>query len=63
MATIIDLSSRLSRLHHPARAAASSADVVLFPGVRYERWSEDKAASDQPKARRPRRRDCLDLDD
>lgn len=43
-------------------AGAASADIVLFPGVRYERWTE---AQPQPtKSRRNgRRRDRLELDD
>lgn len=44
------------------RGANSSADIVLFPGVRYERWSEEEAAS-KPRSRRSRRRDRLDLED
>jgi hypothetical protein len=40
--------------------AAGSADIVLFPGVRYERWGEGEPA--KPR-RRARRRDHLDLDD
>lgn len=42
--------------------AAASADIVLFPGVRYERWTEADEASAKPR-RRARRRDHLDLDD
>ncbi len=38
-----------------------SADIVLFPGVRYERAQEDAATSKSRKRRR--RRDHLDLDD
>lgn len=42
--------------------AAGSADIVLFPGVRYERYTEEPAPA-KPRARRARRRDQLDLDD
>jgi hypothetical protein len=41
-----------------------SADVVFFPGVRYERVAEEASATAQEKPRRrsKRRRDHLDLD-
>jgi hypothetical protein len=42
--------------------ASATADIVLFPGVRYERW-EDAHATDEQRSRRTRRRDRLDLDD
>lgn len=41
--------------------ANGSADIVLFPGVRYERAEDDTAAKSRRK--RARRRDHLDLDD
>lgn len=43
-------------------AGAASADIVLFPGVRYERWTEAQPETAKPK-RRARRRDHLELDD
>lgn len=42
--------------------ATGPADVVLFPGVRYERWGEAPPEAAKPR-RRARRRDHLDLDD
>lgn len=42
--------------------AAVSADIVLFPGVRYERWTDAEAEPETPR-RRAHRRDHLDLDD
>lgn len=42
---------------------AVSADIVLFPGVRYERWSDDAAPESDKPRRRARRRDHLELDD
>lgn len=42
----------------PPRAPtmARSAEIILFPGVRYERWSEPVARVDTPtKAKRKRR--------
>lgn len=41
--------------------AGASADIVLFPGVRYERFAEEPTA--KPRGRRSRRRDRLELDD
>ena len=38
-----------------------SADVVLFPGVRYERWTESAPAA--KRGRRSRERDTLELAD
>ena len=42
--------------------ATGSADIVLFPGVRYERWAEAPSEAEAPR-RRVRRRDHLELDD
>jgi len=45
-------------------AGRESADVVFFPGVRYERWGDASAPEpESPKPRRGRRRDHLDLED
>lgn len=44
------------------REPAGPADIVLFPGVRYERWAEGAPEPAKPR-RRARRRDHLDLDD
>jgi hypothetical protein len=41
---------------------AVTADIVLFPGVRYERWAEDEPEAAKPKASR-RRHEHLTLDD
>ncbi|WP_072392110.1 hypothetical protein [Hyphomicrobium sp. CS1GBMeth3] len=41
---------------------ASTADIVLFPGVRYERWAEAPSGVEKSR-RRARSRDHLDLDD
>jgi hypothetical protein len=50
----------------PGRSGSESisADIVLFPGVRYERAGEEPAAPSEakPRGRRSRRRDRLDLD-
>lgn len=43
-----------------AYGAGQSAEIVLFPGVRYERHGEEQAS--KPKKPRQSRRDRLDLD-
>lgn len=47
-----------------ARAAGISAEIVFFPGVRYERW-EDQPPMPAPAKpqKRAKRRDKLELDD
>ena len=43
-------------------APASSCEIVIFPGVRYERW--ETAAKEKPKSPRKRfKRDTLELND
>jgi hypothetical protein len=60
MATILEFRSRTMR--EPARhLSGGSAEIVLFPGVRYERWAEDPQP--KPKAKKARRRDLLELED
>lgn len=64
MASILEFRQpELQPRHVTAKSeGAVSADIVLFPGVRYERWAE---AGDEPtKSRhRVRSRDHLDLDE
>lgn len=63
MASILEFKRSLTsaKAHTAADAARGPADIVLFPGVRYERMTEEPAPA--PKQRsRARRRDCLDLD-
>lgn len=43
-----------------AYGAGQSAEIVLFPGVRYERHGEERAS--KPKKPRRNTRDTLDLD-
>jgi hypothetical protein len=45
------------------RGVVASADIVFFPGVRYERWAEADARPAEKSRHRTRRRDHLDLDD
>jgi hypothetical protein len=69
MATI--LTFRPGELRRDARdlgSAAASAEVIVFPGVRYERWDEAREAQAQlagaSKKRSPsRQRDVLELAD
>jgi hypothetical protein len=64
MATIIEFRSK-SPLQERLAATGSrgaSADVVFFPGVRYERIEPAKE-EERPRGRRSRQRDRLELDD
>lgn len=55
MATLIQLTfpTRKAALRPVARADGKSADVIIFPGVRYERHGV--AAVDKPKRKRKSR--------
>ena len=44
-----------------ARRAGVSAEVILFPGVRYERWEEAHAATPAASEQRFTNRDVLEL--
>ena len=41
--------------------SGASAEIVFFPGVRYERWADE--APDAKAKKRSRRRDKLELQD
>lgn len=41
------------------RTTEASAEIVFFPGIRYERWTEEP----KPVKKSRRRRDRLKLDD
>ena len=45
-----------------ARGASATADIIFFPGVRYERQA-DEPMVEKKQIRRTRRRDRLELDD
>ncbi|HET6320924.1 MAG TPA: hypothetical protein VFF87_02625 [Hyphomicrobium sp.] len=48
--------------HSAQRHDAVAAEVILFPGVRYERWSEGRASAPPPQADGRRDdRDVLEL--
>jgi hypothetical protein len=36
------------------RIERTSAEVVLFPGVRYERWADERAKHEAPRVERDR---------
>jgi hypothetical protein len=64
MATILEFISIPRPASVPAVIAdgtAYSAEIVLFPGVRYERHAEPETKSEKP-ARAKRRRDTLELE-
>jgi hypothetical protein len=62
MATILEFPARASGAQASVdRVVGQNAgEVVIFPGVRYERPTE---AAAKPRARRARQRDRLELDD
>lgn len=60
---ILDVARRTTGLliRQPAQdKPAQSAEIILFPGVRYERWSELHSHS-APIQSRGKRRDRLDI--
>lgn len=59
MATIVEFRRSLRRLAAPAARTEGSADIVFFPGVRYER--EPVPEPQNPKKAK-RRRDTLQLE-
>lgn len=61
MALILDFNAHASKAcRRAADHTAGSAEIVIFPGVRYERW-EDSAAN--RAKRRAKQRDRLELPD
>jgi hypothetical protein len=62
MATIhrIETATARRKTDKAADSTAASAEIILFPGVRYERWSEAHGVAPQPKSRR-KQRDRLDI--
>lgn len=64
MADILDFRPAEGKLGRRAAGAAgaSPCEIVIFPGVRYERW--ETATKDKPKTGRKRvKRDTLELTD
>jgi len=61
MATILDFRSvDRPRGRRGGGTQARTAEVVLFPGVRYERWTETAPTA---KKRGRRTRDTIDIND
>ena len=62
MASILEFRTLPARARPLAVAdgAGCTADIILFPGVRYERMTDDAEPARKP--RRRTRRDCLELD-
>ncbi len=56
MATIVEF--RAASRPRAVCSAGSSAEIVLFPGVRYERWADEPS---EKRGRRARNRDTLEL--
>lgn len=52
MATIHILRPTSELRQSAPRELAASAEIVLFPGVRYERWTEPKHAEAKSKKKR-----------
>jgi hypothetical protein len=60
MATILEFRHAVKMGKFRRSSFNVSAEIVFFPGVRYERWQDQPV--DKPK-KRARRRDKLELDD
>lgn len=60
MATIYRIAPPTAPRRSGTSASTGSAEIILFPGVRYERW-EDTAAKQPTDGRRAKARDRLDL--
>lgn len=47
MASILEfrpVSRVMTHADKPARAQGNSADIVIFPGIRYQRWADETDA-------------------
>ena len=65
MATILEFRAQVARYPEFAdqRDRTRSAEVVIFPGVRYERDVQPEAQPAKPRGRRSRQRDRLELEE
>lgn len=64
MATILEFPATLMRGQSGAALSGVAAEVVIFPGIRYQRCEETAAAAPAKSRKRPaQRRDLLELDD
>jgi len=63
MATIHDINSARARVAaEPGNSDGPKGEIVIFPGVRYERWVEPATEPAEPVLRR-RLRDRLEIAD
>ncbi len=62
MATILEFraSARGASSANPAKGQGVPAEIVLFPGVRYERWTE---TASRKRSKSKRRRDQIEIND
>ena len=56
MAMIVQLSSYSRKGNTPKPVVATGAEIVLFPGIRYERWDDRDEMPTASKSRRRRAR-------
>lgn len=61
MAIIVEFPTRAHRQCESALVAKNSAEIVLFPGIRYEYWDEKPAATAKV-SRRKAKRDLLEVE-
>jgi hypothetical protein len=61
MATILEFRQGQKLSSSRRSAGDTPAEIVFFPGVRYERW--DDTAAVRPAKKRARRRDRIELND
>lgn len=61
MATILEFRTHDEKRLRPGRRKSGSAEIVIFPGIRYERWRERDVGS-EPRSATPAR-DVLKLVD
>ncbi|MGD9804748.1 MAG: hypothetical protein AB7E81_23210 [Hyphomicrobiaceae bacterium] len=50
MATILEFRASDERFLRPRHHKSGSAEIVIFPGIRYERWREREAVSEVRKS-------------
>jgi hypothetical protein len=51
MATILDFpETQVPARRRPVRRGKSSAEIILFPGVRYERWDDAPAVHEATRS-------------
>lgn len=65
MAVILEFRASQSRCAGDAydTATRSSAEIVFFPGVRYERWEDESGGDVRPSIAKKGRRDTLVIED